>query len=99
MRFEWDEAKARSNLSKHGIAFEVAMRVFDDPLAITEMDRVVGHEERFRTIGRVGEMTILFVAQTWIDAEDEVHVRIISARKADRTERRAYEDGDEGHFR
>ena len=99
MRFEWNPEKARRNLAKHGVAFEVAMQVFDDPLAITEMDRVIDREERFRTIGRVGELTILFVAHTWVDAEDEVHVRIISARKADRTERRAYEDGDEGHFR
>jgi uncharacterized DUF497 family protein len=98
MQFEWDPEKARRNMAKHGVEFDVALRVFDDPLAITELDRVVDGEERFRTIGRVGEVTILFVAHTWVEA-DEVHVRIISARKADRTERRAYETGDEGHFR
>ncbi len=97
MQFEWDPEKARRNLAKHGIPFDVAIRVFDDPLAITELDRVIEGEERFRTIGRVGEMTILFVAHTWIEA-DEIQVRIIPARKADRTERRAYEKGDEGHF-
>ena len=97
MQFEWDPEKARLNLAKHGIEFDVALLVFDDPWA-TEMDRVVDGEERFRTIGRVGELTILFVAHTWVE-DDELHVRIISARKADRTERRAYEKGDEGHFR
>ena len=98
MQFEWDPEKARLNLAKHGIEFDVALLVFDDPWAITEMDRVVDGEERFRTIGRVGELTILFVAHTWVE-DDEIHVRIISARKADRAERRAYEKGDEGHFR
>lgn len=41
MRFEWDDAKARSNLIKHGVAFDVAIKVFDDPFAISGHDRTV----------------------------------------------------------
>ncbi|MFY7852013.1 MAG: BrnT family toxin, partial [Brevundimonas sp.] len=39
--FEWDSEKARTNLAKHGIAFDIAVQVFDDPDAISEMERVV----------------------------------------------------------
>lgn len=99
LEFSWDDEKARQNRSKHGIAFDVAMRAFSDPKAIAEMDRVVDGEERWRTIGRVGSATVLFVAHTWTTDDGQVFVRIISARKADRYEVRAYERGDERHFR
>lgn len=99
MRFEWDPEKARSNLAKHGIPFDVAERIFDDPLAITEMDRVIDGEERWRTIGRVGAATILFVAHTWLDEDGDIHIRIISARKANRLEVKAYDQQDSGYFR
>ena len=99
MRFDWDGKKAQSNFAKHGVAFDVAKQVFDDPRAVATFDRIVSGEERWRTVGRVGAATILFVVHTWLDDEDEIHVRIISARRADRMEIRAYERGDEGHFR
>ena len=99
VRFEWDPEKARSNFAKHGVAFDVAILVFDDPKAVATFDRVYDGEERWRTLGRVGVATILFVAHTWFDDGGEVHVRIISARRADKMEIRAYERGDEGHFR
>ena len=99
MRFEWDPEKARSNLTKHGVAFDVAALVFDDPMAVATFDRIVDGEERWRTVGRVGLATILFVVHTWRDESGEVYIRIISARRADRMEIRAYERGDEGHFR
>ncbi|NBW06830.1 MAG: BrnT family toxin [Caulobacteraceae bacterium] len=99
MRFEWDEEKAKANLAKHGVAFDVAMQVFDDPRAVATFDRIVDREERWRTVGRVGTATILFVAHTWLDEDGEICVRIISARQADKMEIRAYERGDEGHFR
>jgi len=49
--FEWDEAKERSNYRKHGVLFEEAAQVFDDPLAVTEQDRIAGGELRWQTIG------------------------------------------------
>lgn len=99
MQFEWDPEKARSNFDKHGVAFDVAILVFDDPMAVAVFDRVVGGEERWRTVGRVGTATILFVVHTWLEDSGEVCIRIISARRADKMEIRAYERGDEGHFR
>ncbi|CAN5361524.1 hypothetical protein BH10PSE6_BH10PSE6_14590 [soil metagenome] len=52
--FEWDEAKNRSNQRKHGVSFEIATRVFADPFALTEQDRIEGGEMRWQTIGTVG---------------------------------------------
>jgi len=98
MYVEWDERKAASNVLKHGIPFDVAKRVFEDPFATSEMDRIVDGEERWRTIGRVGLATILFVAHTWLDDDGEIHVRIISARKANKHEVKAYDRGIAGHF-
>ena len=46
VRFEWDEAKAKSNARKHGVRFEEAMKVFADPYALVEQDRVEGDELR-----------------------------------------------------
>jgi hypothetical protein len=51
--FEWDEHKAESNYRNHGIRFEEAARVFDDPLAISRQDRIENGEERWQTIGLV----------------------------------------------
>ncbi len=95
VRFEWDPAKAEVNRRKHGISFETAMRVFADPLAISEQDRVEGHEPRWQTIGLVGGQLLLIVAHT-VDEDDDGGegievIRIISARKAERRERRRYE--------
>jgi len=88
----WDAAKAESNRIKHGVRFEIAVRAFDDANALTVMDRVENGEQRWQTIGVIGEMVLLLVAHTEEeDGEDEI-VRIISARKADRGERRRYED-------
>lgn len=92
MRFEWDEAKNRANKLKHGISFEMAATVFDDPDAITEDDRDSFGEARWRTIGRSQLGTHLFVIhadRTMMDGEETT--RIISARKAGKEERRRYE--------
>lgn len=81
MRFEWDEAKSKSNLRKHRVSFETAMLAFKDPNSLTEQDREIGGEVRWRTIGMVDGQLILFVAHTVVEREEEI-VRIISARKA-----------------
>ncbi|WP_395651157.1 BrnT family toxin [Brevundimonas sp.] len=99
MRFEWDPEKARSNLAKHGVSFARVEEAFEDPNSITVADRVVDGELRWRTLGRVGFTTVLFVAHTLVDDDaDDVVVRVISARKADRRETRAYERGDDDAF-
>lgn len=92
MEFEWNEIKATSNLRKHGIAFEDAVYVFSDPLAVYEQDRFVDGEERWLVIGTVRGFRLLVVAHAVKDNEDGKEIiRIISARKAERHERRRYE--------
>ena len=95
MRFEWYPEKARANLSKHGVSFDTASEVFADPMAITAPDRFVDGEFRWRSVGRVGPIAIMFVAHTYRDDDGEEVVRLISALKARAHERRAYERGDE----
>jgi uncharacterized DUF497 family protein len=92
LRFDWDETKDANNLRKHGVGFEAALLVFDDPLQLSAQDREVDGEERWQTIGMAGGVLLLLVAHTFED-EDEEEVRIISARKANAQERRRYEDG------
>lgn len=90
--FEWDTKKAESNFRKHGIRFEEAALVFDDPFAVSEQDRIENGEQRWQTIGAVGGCLLLLVAHT-VRFEDVEIVRIISARRVDRKERRLYEHG------
>jgi hypothetical protein len=90
MRFEWDEAKNRQNLAKHGINFETATLVFEDPYVLSDLDRVVDDEERWQTIGTIGVLIVL-VAHLWWDEDGEEVIRLISARKASSAERRSYE--------
>jgi uncharacterized protein len=89
--FEWDEAKAESNRRKHGIDFDDAVEVFYDPHALVEQDRVVAGELRWQTIGLVGGVVVLLVAHTVDEAGQDEVIRIISARRADRRERKHYE--------
>ena len=99
MRFEWAPEKTRSNLAKHKVSFDRVREAFEDPHSITVVDRVVDGELRWRTLGRVGFVTVLFIAHTYEDDErNEVVVRVISARRADRYEQRSYERGDGDPF-
>ncbi|BBJ57146.1 membrane protein [Enterobacter asburiae] len=91
--FEWDTNKAKSNLIKHGIRFEEAVLVFDDPYHLSLQDRHENGEFRWQTIGLVHGLIVIMVAHTVrFESCDEV-IRIISARKADRKERNRYEHG------
>jgi uncharacterized DUF497 family protein len=88
---EWDPVKAQTNLKKHQVSFEEASTVFDDPLFITFLD--VEHsfeEERYITLGLSKAKRLLLIAHT---ERDEV-IRIISARKATKNERRFYEEAE-----
>jgi uncharacterized DUF497 family protein len=84
--FEWDKSKAKKNLLKHDIAFADTFAVFEDPNAVT-LDDQGSDEQRFVTIGMDAFGRILVVIYTWRGD----NIRIISARKAVRSEVRQYE--------
>jgi uncharacterized DUF497 family protein len=89
MEFEWDSKKAAGNLSKHGVEFPEAATVFGDPHSVTFPDPDHSEdEERFITIGMSGGNRVLIVSHTDRGAK----TRIISARKATKRERTAYEE-------
>ena len=95
IRFEWDDAKAKHNLRKHGVAFDDAVAAFTDPFAIMKQDRIEGGEQRWQTLGMVGDYVVLLVAHTVSEPDEGTEViRIISARAADRKERKRYENQD-----
>lgn len=85
--FEWDEAKAQTNLLKHGVSFEEALTAFADPLAIDAPDRYV--PGRFVLIGHSARGRILFI----VYEERRNNIRLISARKCSPIQRRKYEEG------
>ena len=90
--FDWDDAKNRSNLRKHGVSFDTASLVFDDPYALMLQDRFENGEERWQAIGRIADSVVLVVAHTVKARAGTEVIRIMSARKADRRERKRYED-------
>jgi len=88
LNFEWDKTKAQNNLEKHEIRFEEAATVFADADSITIDDPAHSQQERrLITIGRSHESKILVVVHT----ERGDNIRIISARRANKKERQAYE--------
>ena len=91
MEFTWDQRKNRVNKRKHGVSFETAIQVFDDPYHLTRQDREVEGEPRWQTIGMVTGAHVLLIAHTVSEDEDAVHM--ISARKATRRERSFYAQG------
>ncbi len=89
MVYEWDPAKAASNLRRHGVSFAEATSVFLDPAALTFGDPDHSdEEEREITIGASARQRVLFVSH---GARGD-RIRIISARKATRRERSQYAD-------
>ncbi|MDC0833789.1 BrnT family toxin [Geitlerinema sp. CS-897] len=91
MEFEWNPNKAELNLEKHGVSFQEAATVFNDPLSVTfpDPDHSI-RENRYVIIGVSQLGQLLVVAHTDRGAK----VRIISARKATRQERKFYEEGN-----
>ena len=88
MVFQWDKEKAATNLVKHGVSFDEAKTVFDDPLYIDFYDPDHSDDEhRYIMIGMSPQNRLLLVAYT----ERGDVIRLISAREATRTERKAYE--------
>ncbi len=89
MDFEWDPAKAASNVRKHSVSFQEAATVFADPLSVTALDPDHSvDEERLIIVGTSARLRPLIVAF----AERGDRVRIISARRLTRSERNAYEE-------
>jgi uncharacterized DUF497 family protein len=91
LRWTWDPEKAKTNLAKHKVSFELAERALGDPLCISVPDPYP-NEDRWRTLGSpsVDGIVVLYVVHTWPENEDSAG-RIISARKAETHERRDYE--------
>lgn len=91
MEFEWDPGKAQSNLRKHRVSFEDAVRVFLDPDRIETFEvREAYGEDRWKTVGLV-EPALLAVVYT-VRGEGGDIIRVISARKADKNERAHYRE-------
>jgi uncharacterized protein len=90
MIFDWDTNKAVKNLSKHQVSFDEAKTVFEDPLYIDFYDPDHSEaEERYLIVGRSNQGKILIVSYT----ERDNSIRIISARKVTKAERKVYEEG------
>ena len=89
-QFEWDAAKAAKNLRDHGVSFDEASTVFGDPMSISmaDPDHSDG-EERYLVLGMSIRRRLLVVSH----AERRPRTRLISARRATRSERRQYEEG------
>ena len=89
INFEWGQAKAKSNLRKHGVSFEEAESVFYDDLAVQFYDESPDDEERFILLGMSNLSRILIIVHCARGAINEV-LRIISARKATKIEQQHY---------
>jgi uncharacterized protein len=91
--FEWDSAKDRRNLLKHGVSFETASLIFDDPWILSNKDpSYEDSEERFHALGEIAPGVVLFVVFTWREKEEREKIRLISARKASAYEEKTYEE-------
>jgi uncharacterized DUF497 family protein len=89
LRFVWDPRKARDNAQKHGVTFEEAQTVFFDDYALLTGDPDHSEDEdRFLLLGVSSVLRILVVCHCY--RESDSVIRIISARKADKDERREY---------
>jgi hypothetical protein len=91
--FDWDPAKAASNLIKHGVSFDAAMTIFHDPLALSLLDTDVTEEERWISMGTTSAGNLIVVVHTWAEMDaGRTMVRVISARRPTRKEERQYRE-------
>ena len=88
MIFEWDEKKNRINKTKHRISFDAAKMVFFDPCCLIRFDRVEDDEDRWHAIRRVKGGLFFVVVHTTHFADQAEIIRIISARRPDRREKK-----------
>ena len=95
MKFEWDDNKNEMNIKKHGVSFEEASEVFNDPLHVAILDERFNYfEERWITIGKISKYKVVVAANLYFDDGGEEIIRIISARQATSSERRQYEGSE-----
>jgi uncharacterized DUF497 family protein len=93
MRFEWDTKKNQTNQKKHGIAFETAQEVFDDPKQVVfENYLLEDNEQRYQIIGMTRNLILLLVVFVDRSKRGEEIVHFISARKANKYEQGVYQD-------
>ena len=90
MRFEWDPPKAEANLREHGVSFAEAVTVLEDDFALTREDPGTVDEPRFVTLGLSNLAQLLVVVYTYKEPDA---IRLISAWKANKRQRNAYEKG------
>jgi uncharacterized protein len=90
VRFEWDPPKAEVNLRAHGVSFAEAVTILEDDFALTREDPAAADELRFVTLGlsNLGNLLVMVYTYRGRDA-----IRVISAWKANRRQREAYEKG------
>jgi uncharacterized DUF497 family protein len=94
MWFDWDPSKAGENYKKHGVSFEMAKTVFDDPMHLSVPEGKTVHEERWVTIGVAADAKTLLVVHSYFSGGGSRElIRLISARRATKKERRQYEEG------
>jgi uncharacterized DUF497 family protein len=90
VRCEWDRLKAEANRRAHGVGFAEAVSVLEDEFALTREDSAAVGEARFVTLGMNDHGSLLVVIYTYRDADV---IRLISAWKANKRQRRVYEKG------
>ncbi|MFZ3138793.1 MAG: BrnT family toxin [Thermodesulfovibrionales bacterium] len=93
MEFRWDTNKSKENLKKHGVSFEEAAEVFDDPLHVSILDKRFDYfDERWITIGSLKKGSIIVAGHLYYLTENGNEIiKIITARKATKKERQEYE--------
>jgi hypothetical protein len=90
-RFEWDEAKNRSNIRKHGLSLSTAAKVFEQPHLVRLDARLEYPEDRWIAVGLIGLVVCIVVYSDRLDEHGTKVIRILSARKATRRERERFE--------
>ncbi len=93
-QFEWDEIKAAANVRKHGVSFELASTVFNDPRLLTIADLEHSEaEERWFSVGCASNGAMLSIVYLWSESDPATtKIRLIMARQATRNEIRHYEE-------
>jgi uncharacterized DUF497 family protein len=93
-QFEWDEIKAAANVRKHGVSFELASTVFNDPRLLTIADLEHSEaEERWFSVGCASNGALLSIVYLWSESDPgTTKIRLIMARQATRNEIRHYEE-------
>ena len=94
-QFVWDEAKAVANVRKHGVPFELARTVFNDPRLLTVADLEHSDiEDRWFSVGYANNGALLSLVYLWSDVDPATaKIRLISARKATQSEIMQYQEG------